>query len=229
MSERRRILAVHATPVAVDPTERAFRAGWGDVELVNLLDDRLSSARSEEGDLTEPVIERLVHLVQHAEVIRAHGVLVTCSAFGPAIERAAALTSVPVVKPNESMFRAALDYGETIGMLATFAPAVDTMSAEFEEETDRLHKTAHLRTALVRGAGTRLRDGDGPAHDRMIAEQVADLADCDAVMLAHFSTARAKPLVQARTAVPVLSAPETAVSRLKDLVTSRQPNLPSRS
>ena len=43
-------------------------------------------------------------------------------------------------------------------------------------------------------------------------------ADHDAVMLAHFSTSRAADSVRSEVGVPVLAAPEAAVTRMKTLV-----------
>ncbi len=60
--------------------------------------------------------------------------LFTCSAFGPAIAQAASLIDIPVLKPNEAMFEAALQRGDNIAMIATFKPALSTMEAEFAEE-----------------------------------------------------------------------------------------------
>ncbi len=119
-----RIVLLHATPVAIDPIHEAFARGWPEADLVNLLDDALSPDRARTPDLTEEMIDRFVALAHYGHRIGADGLLVTCSAFGPAIERAAAELPIPVLKPNEAMFAQALSHGERIGMLATFAPAV---------------------------------------------------------------------------------------------------------
>jgi hypothetical protein len=60
-----------------------------------------------------------------------------------------------------------------------------------------------------------LKGGDGAAHDRMLAEAAPRLARCDAVLLAHFSTARAEAAVRAALSCPVLTAPGAAVEALR--------------
>ena len=60
-----------------------------------------------------------------------------------------------------------------------------------------------------------LKAGDGAEHDRLIAQAAPRFADCDAVMLAHFSTARAAPGVSAAVDRPVLTSPGSAVAKLK--------------
>lgn len=211
-----RIVLLHATPVAIDPVLAAFARIWPEAETVNLLDDGLSRDRAREPDLSPAMIERFVAFGHYARSgMGAEGLLVTCSAFGPAIDRLARELPIPVLKPNEAMFRAALERGRRIAMLATFAPAIGTMEAEFAEFVAETGRDAALTTFLVAGAMDALRGGDAATHNRLIAERAADIAGFDAVMLAHFSTSRAAEALGARTDVPVLSAPEAAVTRMR--------------
>ncbi|HEY9550178.1 MAG TPA: aspartate/glutamate racemase family protein, partial [Kiloniellaceae bacterium] len=130
----RRIALIHATPVAMRPVHDAFAACWPEAEPVDLLESSLSSDRAAAGSLTEELTERLCDLADYAERrVGAAGILFTCSAFGPAIEQCARRASIPVLKPNEAMFEAALAQGGRLGLLATFAPSIPSMAAEFEE------------------------------------------------------------------------------------------------
>jgi Asp/Glu/hydantoin racemase len=218
MSKKPRIVLLHGTPVAVEPIQRSFANRWPGAELVNLLDDSLSVDRAKDPDLTDRMFERFIELGGYARRIGADAILVTCSAFGPAIERMARDVSVPVLKPNEAMFREALTTGRKIGMLATFAPSVVTMTEEFNEFVRETGAEATLRTIVVDGAMDALRKGDAPTHNELVAARAGELADCDAIMLAHFSTSRALDKVGAASSVPVLTAPDAAVDRLKSML-----------
>lgn len=213
-----RIVLLHATPVAMQPVQTAFEQRWPEAETINLLDDGLSIDRARDADLTPAMIERFVGFGQYGARMRADGILVTCSAFGPAIERLAASVAVPVLKPNEAMFEAAVAHGSRIGMLATFAPSVSTMTEEFDEYVSRSGKPATLTTIVVDDAMRLLRGGDAEAHNRLVAARAPDLKGCDAIMLAHFSTSRAAENVRAVVDVPVLTAPHAAVERMRTLV-----------
>jgi hypothetical protein len=57
--------------------------------------------------------------------------------------------------------------------------------------------------------------GDANLHHHKIAEALAHLPACDVIVLAQFSMAAAQPLAQSRSAVPVLSSPDCAVSALR--------------
>ncbi|MCF8533459.1 MAG: hypothetical protein K9G48_10685 [Reyranella sp.] len=91
---------------------------------------------------------------------------------------------VPVLKPNEAMFREAIGRGRRIGMLATFAPSVLTMTEEFEQfvaeaggETGaKVGVGAKLETIVVEGAMDALRKGDADRHNALIAAQAPELA-----------------------------------------------------
>ncbi|MGV6872085.1 aspartate/glutamate racemase family protein [Pseudochelatococcus sp. B33] len=217
-----RIVLLHATPVAMAPVQAAFASDWPEAETVNLLDDGLTIDRAREADtLSETLIERFVALGRYAHLIGADGILVTCSAFGPAIERLADALPIPVVKPNEAMFAAALEQGSRIGMLATFGPSVATMEAEFSAYAGGRRPDASLTTILVEAAIDRLRQGDRETHNRLVAERAPELKDMDAIMLAHFSTSVAAEAVRARVTTPVLTAPQAAVQQMRRLVTQR--------
>jgi aspartate/glutamate racemase len=213
-----RIVLLHATPVAMEPVQAAFRELWPEPQLVNLLDDSLSPDRAREPALSDAMVERFVRFGRYAHSVGADGILVTCSAFGPAIDRMAAELPVPVLKPNEAMFHAAVSQGTRIGMLATFGPAVGTMTDEFDDYVRQTGAPATLTTVLVEDAMTALRGGDAETHNRLLAARAGELAGFDTVMLAHFSTSRAQQAVQQQLAVPVLSAPGAAVRRLRELV-----------
>lgn len=210
-----RIALVHAVEVAIAPIAAAFREHWPEAGLVNLWDDSLSGDRARDGSLTEAMTVRIGALGDYAVSTGAQAVLYTCSAFGPAIEAFAARSPVPVLKPNEAMFDAALDAGDDIGMLATFPPSVDSMEAEFHAATRARGGNARLRTVLVDDALDALKAGDAETHNALLAEAATALADCDAVMLAHFSTSRARSAVRARLSAPVLSSPDAAALTLR--------------
>jgi hypothetical protein len=89
------------------------------------------------------------------------------------------------------------------------------MEQEFAEAAATIRPAATLETVLVDGALAALKAGDAETHDRLLGEAAPRLPACDAVMLAHFSTSRAQTSVQARLHCPVLSAPGSAVLKLK--------------
>ena len=214
-----RITLIHAVPAAMQPVEDAFKTHWRETKRTNLLDNSLAADREEAGRLTPELSARIFSLAQYAVSGGAAAVLFTCSAFGEAIEAAAAVLPAPVLKPNEAMFDAALKIGGRIGMLATFAPAVASMEEEFNDLARRRGASARLETIVIAGAREALLSGQLQKHDSLIAEKASDLTSCNAIMLAHFSMANAASRIQARAGRPVLVAPDSAVLKLRSMLT----------
>ena len=92
------------------------------------------------------------------------------------------------------------------------------MEAEFRDLAGTAGSTATLDSFCVAGAMKALQEGDGAEHDRLLAIAAPRFADCDAVLLAHFSTSRAAAAVRAALRCQVLTAPGAAVAKLKGMI-----------
>lgn len=215
MVKKLRIGLVHATAIAIDPIKAAFAAGWPDVELMHLFDDRLSPDRAAEKDISPALAQRIDALGTYARSAGADAVLYTCSAFGTAIEKTAARLDVPVLKPNEAMFEAAIAAGPEAALVVTFEPALAGMVEEFEEEARRSGGATRLRAVVAPGAIEAINAGDAERHNALVAEAVKGISGVDSIMLAHFSTSRALEAAMAVTDIPVLTSPGAAVSKLR--------------
>ena len=209
-----RVALIHAVKVAIAPVEDAFKRLWPEAKLVNLLDDSLSVDRASSVELTPEMKKRIAALAAYAVDGGADAILYTCSAFGEAIEAVQRAQKIPVLKPNEAMFREALGLGRKLGMLATFEPSVGALEAELR----LLDQGISIRTVCVPEAMTALQAGDGATHDGLLALAAGTLGGCDAVMLAQFSTARARDPVAKAVACPVLTSPQSAVQRLRTML-----------
>jgi hypothetical protein len=211
-----RIALIHATPVAIGPVAAAFAELWPEAEVYNLLEDSLAPDLERAGRIDDAMTERFRRLAAYARDCGADGILFTCSAFGTSVEAAAAdLAPLPVLKPNEAMFVDALKAGAKLGMVATFGPSVPSMEREFEEMKAGLNPAATLETVCVADAMTKLKAGDAASHNALVAEAAKKLSHCDAIMLAHFSTAQALSAVRAAVTRPVLTSPASAVAMLQ--------------
>jgi hypothetical protein len=213
MARRMRIALIHALRHSPPPVERAFRELWPEATLMNLLDDSLSADLARDGGLTPRMTERFLGLAHYAVGTGARGILFTCSAFGPCIDAVKlALPDIPVLKPNEAMIEEALLAGKTIGLMASFAPTLESMPMEFP-------RSVRLKTQFIAGAMAALDRGDGAEHDRLAAEAAAGLVECDVIALAQFSLARAAEAVAAASGRKVLTTPHSAVRKLRELLT----------
>ncbi len=207
-----RVALIHALAHSVAPVNEAFARDWPQARLMNLLDDSLSRDLAEKGaGLDEAMHRRFERLAAYAVDSGAQGILFTCSAFGPCIERVARTHSgIPVLKPNEAMVQDAQAFGGPLGLIATFAPTLQSMPAEFPLGMD-------LRLVLAAGALDALNAGDPASHDGIIAGHAKELAQagCGVIALAQFSMARARSVCEQASGLPVLTTVDSAVQKLR--------------
>ena len=210
-----RIALIHALKHSIAPIEASFARAWPDARLMNLLDDSLSADLARDGHLTIAMTDRFLGLGRYAASTGADAILFTCSAFGPCIEAVArAHAPMPVLKPNEAMIEQAAAKGKRIGLLSSFPPTLASMPREFPSGIEVVPK-------LAEGAMAALDRGDRATHDRLVVEASKDLRDCDLIALAQYSMAPAASLVAKASGLPVLTTPDSAVLKLKDLLAVR--------
>lgn len=219
MPDTPRIALIHALAHSVAPINEAFDRLWPDCVRMNVLDDSLSADLAMgRAKIDNGMTSRFIALATYAVRTEASGILFTCSAFGPCIDAVKRrLAPLPVLKPNEAMIDEAAAqvraHGGRIGLLATFAPTLASMPAEFPADVP-------LLGALADGALPALDRGDGAAHDRAAAQaaQALQAQGCSVIALAQFSLARARAAVAAATGLPVFTTPDSAVRALRRLL-----------
>ena len=217
-----RIALIHALKHSIPAIEEAFARLWPEARLANLLDDSLSTDLARDGALTAAMHRRFLTLARYAASTGADGILFTCSAFGPCIDACARdLAPLPVLKPNEAMIEEAVALAgpkARIALLASFAPTLASMPAEFAAAAPGVT----LVPCLAEGALAAMDRGDLERHDEAAARAVLALSDVDAIALGQFSLARAAPMVAAVSGRPVLTTPDSAVRKLQRLLTRRE-------
>jgi hypothetical protein len=209
-----RVALIHALRHSPPPAEAAFARLWSEAELIQITDESLSSDLAKEGAITRQMTRRFLALAGYAVENEAAAILFTCSAFGPCIEAcAAAHATMPVLKPNEAMIEEVSALKGKIGLVASFAPTLASMPAEFPPGIE-------IETRYVAGALEALDRGDGAEHDRLVAEAAATMSGCGCIALAQFSLARAAGRVAERTGLQVVTTPDSAVRKLRRLLKS---------
>src|SRR5688500_9740574 len=85
------------------------------VNVFNIVDDSLIKDVISKGELTTSTARRVVDYVGSAESAGADFIMVTCSSIGVAVETAASLTKVPVLRVDQPMADLAVQTGKKIG------------------------------------------------------------------------------------------------------------------
>lgn len=213
---------IHATLVAVDPMVKAFGARTPKAGLLHFLDEGLLPLANRDG-LTAHAIGELERLVQRAVDSGVDGILLTCSAYSPAVPAIQQRCPVPILSADEAMLRTALTMGSRIGVIATVEAAGPTTADLLCEQAKIIGQTIHVEVRLAPGAFAALKAGEGARHDELVRQQIAELLPhCDVIVLAQISMARA--LVGLRPyEKPVLSSPTTSAEAILERVNQSTP------
>lgn len=235
MERIRRIALIHALRESVEPIRLAFAEGWPQAQTFNLLDDSLAPAVRHAGELTPQIHARFQALARYALTAGdgsgpLDAILFTCSAFGPAIEGVQRALPIPVLKPNEAAFEAALDRGWRIAVAVSFEPSLAPLLAELRAQAAARGCDPQIEGFVVPGALAALQAGDPVAHDSAIAAATAAATDRhDVIVLGQFSMARARAAMSVALQARVLTTPDAAVARLRGLLSLQPGTVPAGS
>ncbi|TDY15592.1 hypothetical protein B0G81_8663 [Paraburkholderia sp. BL6665CI2N2] len=215
-----RIALVHALEESIGPAREAFAEGWPEAFYFDLLDTSLAIDLAVAGRLEHSMVTRfetlaLYCLAYAGKAGSTQAILFTCSAFGPAIDALKAALPIPVLRPNEAAFEAALEWGDRIGLLVTYAPSLAALRDELVSMGRARGRSIEVTAILAQGALDALKRGKGELHDQLAARACEGLTAVDALVLGQFSLARAASAVRAMVSVPVLTTPGCAVQALR--------------
>jgi Asp/Glu/hydantoin racemase len=190
------------------------------IKVFNIADDSLIKNTIERGVLTPDTSRRVVNYVTLAEEAGADFILVTCSSIGTAVETAATLVDVPVLRVDQPMADKAVQMGSKIGVVATLSTTLEPTSDLVRRRAILAGKKIDLTSKLCEGAFDALMGGKPEIHDKMVASALKELSQkVDVIVLAQASMARVVgQLSDEDKKVPILASPELAMQHLANIL-----------
>lgn len=208
----------HVTRLAKEPICSAFNEFWPEAAISDFEDYDLPPARAAAGCETAEIKKRIANLAAQAVDAGVDGLLFTCTAFSESIDLISERLPIPVLKPNDAMFREALMTGGRVGIVATFAPCLQTMSEEYAVIARELGGNPELQTVCAEGAMSAALSGNSWKHDTLIAEAAKSLGECDVIMMAQLTMISARSIVRELTGIEPLTSPASAVKMLRFMI-----------
>ena len=211
---------IHTSATLVPLFQQLCQQSRPGVNVFNIVDDSLIKDVINRGELTAATARRVVDYVGSAEAAGADYILVTCSSIGAAVEAAAALTSVPVLRVDQPMADLAVEMGTRIGVIATLPTTLGPTSDLVRRRAALAGKEIALTSRLCGGAFEALMSGDTARHDAMVAEALKELSgQVDVILLAQASMARVvEGLAENDRKVPILASPPQAIKHLASIL-----------
>jgi Asp/Glu/hydantoin racemase len=211
---------IHTSATLVPVFKQLCSQSLPGVQVFNIVDDSLIKDVIARGELTAQTARRVVDYVGSAEAAGADYILVTCSSIGAAVEAAASLTKVPVLRVDQPMADLAVQTGSRIGVVATLPTTLAPTSDLVRRRAALAGKKIELTSRLCEGAFEALMNGDAAKHDAMVADALRELStQVDVILLAQASMARVvEGLDEADKRVPIISSPPQAIKHLASVL-----------
>ncbi|HTN21425.1 MAG TPA: aspartate/glutamate racemase family protein [Pelobium sp.] len=209
---------VHTSATLVPLFQDLTKQYLTDVETFNIVDDSLIKDVIKKGKLEPNTASRVVNHIKAAEEAGADVILVTCSSIGRAIETAATLSSVPVIRVDQAMADEAVKTGKNIGVIATLPTTLEPTSDLVKRRAEKAGKDVNITSKLCDGAFEALMSGNAAKHDEMVAKALKELMETvDVIVLAQASMARVVDgLSTDEKKVPILASPAIAMKKLAE-------------
>jgi Asp/Glu/hydantoin racemase len=213
---QKRLGLLHTSATLVPIFEQLCKTGLPGVSVFNLVDDSLIKDVIANGRIRPPTARRVAQHVAAAEDAGADFILVTCSSIGPAVEMAATLSSVPVMRVDQPMADHAVQSARRIGVIATLPTTLEPTADLIRRRAAAIGKEVELTARLCDGAFNALMSGDAATHDAIVAAALDELlTQVDVIALAQASMARVVDhLPAAEHRIPILASPPLAIDYL---------------
>jgi Asp/Glu/hydantoin racemase len=214
--KRKTLGLVHTSATLVPIFAQLCKEKLPGVDTFNLADDSLIKDVIRRGKLTPQTARRAVEHIASAEAAGADYILVTCSSIGRAVETAASLSAVPVLRVDQPMADRAVQTGRKIGIVATLPTTLEPTVDLIQRRAQKVGRQVELTSRLCAGAFDALMSGDAAKHDAMVASALRELSQqVEVIVLAQASMARVvERLAEAEKRVPILASPALAVEYL---------------
>ena len=217
---------IHTSATLVPVFQQLCKARLPGIEVFNIADDSLIRDVIRRGKLTPATARRVVGHVASAEAAGADYIMVTCSSIGRAVEMAAGLATVPVLRVDQPMAERAVQTGRKIGVIATLPTTLEPTADLIQRQAQKAGKAVEVTSRLCEGAFEALMRGDAEKHDGMVAAALKSLAsEVEVIVLAQASMARVvEKLSESDRPVPILASPALAVDYLTTVLLPQPPS-----
>jgi Asp/Glu/hydantoin racemase len=189
------------------------------VKIFNIADDSLIKNTIACGALTPDTARRVVGYARSAEEAGADYIMFTCSSIGRAVETAAGLVNIPVLRVDQPMAAMAVEKGNRIGIIATLSTTLDPTTDLVRRNALQVGKEIELFPHLCEGAFEALMAGDAETHDKLVGDALKAMSETvDVIVLAQASMARvveANPSLAEK--LPILASPPIAMEYLSKI------------
>lgn len=216
-TRKRRVVFIHTSPAAIGPLLQFYGEAAPELEITNLLDDGI--LRLFAGHRLAKAERRLAEMIAAArESYGAELAMLSCSAVpSMMLESLRRAIDLPILKIDDAMARRAVRAGKKIGVVVTFAPALEPACQLLSSAAAEAGATIDILPEICPVAYQALLAGDHPKHDALLIAAIQRLEEqnADAIVLAQVSMARVLAQLEGRITTLVLSSLPTSLEAIR--------------
>ncbi|MPZ63884.1 MAG: Asp/Glu racemase [Propionibacteriales bacterium] len=215
MSQSKPLVAmIHSNFRAASAADEVFAEVIPEAALWNILDDQLVRAVRSVGELTSPLSQRMLRLVDHALTEGADVVQFTCATYGPVADIARSFSDRPVYTSDQALWEHLLANGTTrVGILAAHPTALLAAIEQLEWHAVNAGKAVDIETLLGEEA-LDARDRTDALTQSLVRAATGTRAEV--VVLAQYSLSPLAAVLSERLGLPVYSGVRPAAEWIRD-------------
>jgi len=211
----KRIVFIDGIRVITEEIDKVFSEIIRDAEFFHIVDEGTLHFDSEDKRLKR----RFCNLALSAEEIGADVIVVTCGHGVPSMPILQAIVETPVVNVTLPMIEAAVNAGQTIGLVSTEETIVKPIVELLEKAGERANKKITIKVGLCEEAFRARLSGDLAKFDELVIKMTEEVSKTvDVVVLAQVSSCRVLPKVKDRIDKPILSPLITAAEEVRTIL-----------
>lgn len=215
----KKIAVIHTSMVTYEILNSRFRAWMPDVEVMNVVDDRLLPDVREKGGLDEDIIRRICGYGMLAESTGVKLILDACSSVGGAVDVLRKLVKIPCLKIDEPMAKQAVESGRRIAVFGTVKTTLEPSAGLIRTTAAQLGKDVVVDSFLCKEAFEALTvELDQKKHNTLLKALIREQEkNYDVLVLAQASMAVLIPELE-EVKKPILSSPDSGVQHVKEVL-----------
>ncbi|WP_333651963.1 aspartate/glutamate racemase family protein [Lacrimispora sp.] len=215
----KKVAVIHTSMVTYESLNSMIRNIMPEVEVMNIVDDRLlPDVRANDG-LNEDIVRRICGYGMLAEGAGANLILNACSSVGEAADVLRNLISIPCLKIDEPMAELAVEQGCRVAVFGTVKTTLEPSTRLIRRTACEKGKEITVDSYLCQEAFEALTiERDQNKHNALLKRLIREKEkDYDVLVLAQASMAVLIPELK-DIEKPILNSPDSGVQRVKEML-----------
>jgi Asp/Glu/hydantoin racemase len=212
---QKRIVLIDGIRIITEEIDKVFSGVIPEAELIHIVDEGIIKFEAEDQRLKR----RFLKLAISAEEIGADAIVITCAHGIPSLPLIQPFVKPPVVQITMPMIEAAVNRGQTIGLISTEQTIVQPIVRMLEGAAEQANRKVAVKVGLCEEAFQARLSGNTAKYDELVIRTMEDLSKTtDLLVLAQISTERVLPKAKGSINKPILSPLIIAAEKVKTML-----------